>query len=138
LSIPVRYIRLPDMLNEIAIARSVIGKKPEKLIKLIKQYQKYQLLIIDEWLFYPLDDTNAIDILEAVEKRNLRASTIFCTQKEPSSWRLYLGNIRTVIRKIIIISFVENKNNIFFIFFACHFIIFGYCIVIYFIVKNII
>ena len=39
------------------------------------QYKKYALLIIDEWLLYPLKETEARDLLEIVESRYKRNST---------------------------------------------------------------
>jgi DNA replication protein DnaC len=41
----VKYIRLPELLAELAIARGDSSFK-----KVISQYQKYNLLIMNEWL----------------------------------------------------------------------------------------
>ena len=48
--------------------------------------QKYALLIIDEWLLYPLKETEARDLLEIVESRYKRNSTIFCSQFDIPGW----------------------------------------------------
>jgi DNA replication protein DnaC len=45
----------------------------------MKQYKKVGLLILDEWLLTPLKDSQAMDVLEIVETRHQKASTIFCT-----------------------------------------------------------
>ena len=58
----VKYIRLPDLLVEFQIARG-----NGTIRKLMAQYKKYALLIIDEWLLYPLKETEARDLLEIVE-----------------------------------------------------------------------
>ena len=50
------------------------------------QYKKYALLIIDEWLLYPLMETEARDLLEIVEYRYRRNSTIFCSQFDIPDW----------------------------------------------------
>ena len=50
------------------------------------QYRKYALLIIDEWLLYPLKETEARDLLEIVESRYKRNSTIFCSQFDIPGW----------------------------------------------------
>ena len=71
----VRYIRLPDLLVELSIARNN-GTFPRTML----QFKKPALLIIDEWLLYPLRETEARDILEIVETRYKKASTIFCSQ----------------------------------------------------------
>ena len=55
----VKYIRLPDLLVEFQIARG-----NGAIRKLMAQYKKYALLIIDEWLLYPLRETEARDLLE--------------------------------------------------------------------------
>ena len=44
------------------------------------------LLIIDEWLLYPLKETEARDLLEIVESRYKRNSTIFCSQFDIPGW----------------------------------------------------
>lgn len=54
--------------------------------KLMAQYKKYALLIIDEWLLYPLKETEARDLLEIVESRYKRNSTIFCSQFDIPGW----------------------------------------------------
>lgn len=71
----VRYIRMPELLDELNIARSNGSLK-----KLMKTYKKVELLILDEWLIRPL-----YDLLEIAESRSSR-STIFCTQYQPEGW----------------------------------------------------
>lgn len=71
----VRYIRMPELLDELNIARSNGSLK-----KLMKAYKKVELLILDEWLIRPL-----YDLLEIAESRSSR-STIFCTQYQPEGW----------------------------------------------------
>lgn len=77
----VRYIRLPDLLVEIAVARQE-GTYREYM----KHLKKVKLLILDEWLLYPLKEAEARDVLELVEARNKAASTIFCSQYDTSEW----------------------------------------------------
>ena len=54
-------------------------------------YRKYALLIIDEWLLYPLKGTEAGNLLEIVESRYKRNSTIFCSQYLEEDWYQKLG-----------------------------------------------
>lgn len=77
----VKYIRLPDLLVEFQIARG-----NGAIRKLMAQYKKYALLVIDEWLLYPLKETEARDLLEIVESRYKRNSTIFCSQFDIPGW----------------------------------------------------
>ena len=82
----VRYIRLPDLLVEIAIARGE-GTYREYM----KKFKKVKLLILDEWLLYPLKESEARDVLELVEARTKTASTIFCSQMDlPGGMRIYM------------------------------------------------
>ena len=57
----VRYIWLPDLLGELAIARSEGNYR-----KVMKPYKQVQLLILDEWLLFPLKESEARDLLEIV------------------------------------------------------------------------
>ena len=71
----VRYIRLPDLARANGTYRDYM-----------KKLRKEKLLILDEWLLYPLKEAEARDVLELVEARNKVASTIFCSQYDTSEW----------------------------------------------------
>lgn len=77
-----RYIRLPDLLVDLSIARG-----NGTIRKLLNQYKKYSLLILDEWLLFPLKETECRDLLEIMEARYKRASTILCSQFDVPGWR---------------------------------------------------
>ena len=55
----VRYVRLPDLLNEFAVAKATNTQAKVK-----KDYAKQDLLIIDEWLLRPLPEMETYDLLE--------------------------------------------------------------------------
>ena len=55
----VRYIRMPELLDELNIARSNGSLK-----KLMKAYKKAELLILDEWLIRPLTSQESYDLLD--------------------------------------------------------------------------
>lgn len=82
----VKYIRLPDMLTDLAIAR---GEGTIK--KLLSQYQKVSLLILDEWMLVALRESEARDLLEIIHSRHKRSSTIFCSQFAPVGWHAKIG-----------------------------------------------
>ncbi len=82
----VKYIRLPELFNDLAVARGEGSYK-----KLIKEYKKVSLLILDEWLLMPLSSLEARDILEIVEARYERAATIFISQFAPQGWHGKIG-----------------------------------------------
>jgi len=82
----VKYVRLPDLLNEMAVARG------EGIYQKVRNhYQKVSLLILDEWLLLPLTNSEARDVLEIVEARHKRASTIFSSQFAPAGWHGKIG-----------------------------------------------
>jgi len=82
----VKYVRLPELLCELAIARG-----DGSYLKIMQRYKKVSLLILDEWMLIPLRDTETRDILEIVEARHKRGSTIFLSQFSPAGWHNKIG-----------------------------------------------
>lgn len=82
----VKYVRLPDLLNDLAVARNIGTYK-----KLMAQYKRAQLLILDEWLLHRLKESEARDLLEIVEARHQKGSTIFLSQFAPAGWHSKIG-----------------------------------------------
>ena len=76
----VRYGRMPELLDELAVARS-----NGEFAKVIKAYKKVDLLILDEWLIRKLTAGEAYDLLEIIEAR-IERSMIFCTQYHTEGW----------------------------------------------------
>lgn len=79
----VRYIRMPELIDELAVARELGSFK-----KAIKAYKKVDLLILDEWLIRKLRPQESYDLLEIVESKcdGNSGSIIFCTQYEHTGW----------------------------------------------------
>ncbi|MBO4220009.1 MAG: ATP-binding protein [Clostridia bacterium] len=77
----VRYIRMPELLDELNYARA-----NREFRKVIKAYQKVDLLILDEWLIRSLTPEESYNLFEIVESRCSHGSTIFCTQFETVGW----------------------------------------------------
>ena len=75
----VKYVRLPDLLNDLAIARNIGTYK-----KFMTGYKRVELLILDEWLLHKLKEPEARDLLEIVEARHQKGSTIFLSQFAPA------------------------------------------------------
>lgn len=82
----VHYVRIPELLSELAVARAEGSYR-----KIIKHYKQVRLLILDEWLLYPLKEIEARDLLEIAEARYKKASTIFCSQFEMAGWHQKIG-----------------------------------------------
>ena len=77
----VRYIQLPDLLNEFAVAKALNTQSKVKAA-----YAKFDLLIIDEWLLRPLSESEAYDLLEIIEVCCKKGAMIFCTQYDTDEW----------------------------------------------------
>ena len=77
----VRYIRMPELLEELLIA-----KEHMELKKTMKAYEKVDLLILDEWLIRTLAPSETYAMLELIETRTRHGATIFCTQFETEGW----------------------------------------------------
>lgn len=77
----VRYIRLPELLEELSLAQAA-----GELKKALKSYQKVDLLILDEWLIRCLTPQESYNLLELVEFRCSHGATIFCTQYDTGEW----------------------------------------------------
>jgi DNA replication protein DnaC len=108
----VKYIRLPELLNDLAVAR---GEGTYK--QMIKEYKKISLLILDEWLLIPLSSLEARDLLEIVEARHKRSSTIFISQFAPAGWHSKIGEdtlADAILDRIVHDSytvFIEGKDS---------------------------
>ena len=81
-----RYVRLPDLLSDLAISRSDGTYR-----QLIKLYAKVKFLILDEWLLFPLTETECRDLLEIIDARMNQGSTIFCSQFDVEEWYPKIG-----------------------------------------------
>ena len=75
-----KYIRMPELLDELSIART-----NGEFSRVIKNYKKVDLLILDEWLIRKLTASESYDLLEIIEAR-IERSMIFCTQYQTEGW----------------------------------------------------
>ena len=101
----VKYIRLPELLTDLAIAR---GDGLYK--KVISHYKKVQLLIFDEWLLTPLNENEARDLLEIIEARHGESSTVFISQFSPAGWHQKIGE--GTIADAVLDRIVHNSYEI--------------------------
>lgn len=101
----VKYVRLPELLTDLAIAR---GDGLYK--KMIEHYKKYQLLIFDEWLLTPLNEIEARDLLEIIEARHQESSTIFISQFSSAGWHQKIGE--GTIADAVLDRIVHNSYEI--------------------------
>jgi len=81
-----RYFRLPELFVEFEAAR-IQGKYQQ----LMKQFQNYPLMILDDFLLVPATDSEQRDLLELMECRCGHSSTIICSQFVTEGWHERLG-----------------------------------------------
>jgi len=79
------YIRMPALEETWAAARD----RPAGKEKWLRKYAAFTLLVIDEWLLDPPDDTTRSMLLE---RRYDATSTVFCTQYAKKDWHQRLGS----------------------------------------------
>lgn len=79
----VKYIRLPELIDELALAKHEADGSYRRLIK---KYKKIDLLILDEWLLLPMTVEDSLHVFEIIEARLKTTSTIFCSQFAPEGW----------------------------------------------------
>jgi len=77
----VHYLKLNELVREILLHQAE-GVYP----KLVSKLGKIKLLIIDEWLRDSLPQNHAREILDLVDDRYQKASTIFCSQLPVKNW----------------------------------------------------
>jgi len=101
----VRYVRLPDLLDELSVAKGE-GIFP----KVIQGYKKIDMLILDEWLLFPPTELESRDLLEIVESRSTHCSTIFLSQFDIAGWRSKIAY--EPLAEAILDRIVHNSHNI--------------------------
>lgn len=105
----VKYVRLPELFVDLAIARGQGNYK-----RVLNQYTKVQLLILDEWMLVSLTETEARDLLEIIHARHKRASTIFCSQFSPAGWHGKIGEATiadAILDRIVHDSYIIEIHN---------------------------
>lgn len=81
-----RYLRLPRLMQELPIAKAD-GRYP----KLLREFAKAQLLILDDWGLIPMNDDTRRDLLEILDDRHNQRSTLVTSQLPVDTWHEYLG-----------------------------------------------
>jgi DNA replication protein DnaC len=76
-----KYLRTPRLLDEINIA-----KANGSYSKMLASYAKYDLLLFDDWGLAPMTADESRNILEIVEDRYDRKSSIITSQLPPEKW----------------------------------------------------
>lgn len=79
--VSVRYQRLSRLLDDLAMARA-----DGRYARVLAQMSKMRLLILDDWLMVKLTGDQRRDLLEVIDDRHQRGSTILATQVPMERW----------------------------------------------------
>jgi DNA replication protein DnaC len=104
----VKYIRLEKLLLDPESARN-----EGCFSKVLSNYTKPLLLIIDEWLLMKLNESESKNLFEMIHKRRKKSSTIFCSQFREEGWYERLGGNDNPLADTIMdgIIYDEYKTN---------------------------
>ncbi len=91
----VRCFRLPRLIDELARYTAM-----QKRSALFRQLAKSELLVLDDFGLAPLSDQTVRDLLEILDDRYDRRSTLITSQLPVDQWHAYLGD-RTVADAIL-------------------------------------
>ena len=85
--VSVRYQRLSRLLDDLAMARA-----DGRYARVLAQMSKMRLLILDDWLMVKLTGDQRRDLLEVIDDRHQRGSTILATQVPMERWHDQVGD----------------------------------------------
>ncbi len=83
----VLYQRIPKLFADLALARG-----DGRYARIVRTLGRVQLLILDDWGLEPLDAAARHDLLEILEERYGRRSTIITSQIPVDKWHELIGN----------------------------------------------
>jgi DNA replication protein DnaC len=81
------YIRAPRLFNDLVIARG-----DGRWVRLMAAWSRVDVLIIDDLVLQPVTPAQASDLLEVIEDRSQRRSTIVTSQLPIAEWHAALGD----------------------------------------------
>jgi DNA replication protein DnaC len=85
--VAVRFFRLPRLVDELTRAHSMQNRSG-----FLKQLAKAELLVLDDFALTPLGDQTTRDLLEILDDRYDRRSTIVTSQLPVDQWHAYLND----------------------------------------------
>ena len=101
----VQYFRAPRLLGELTLAKAD-GRYP----KIMTALAKTDLLILDDWATALLTDDNRRDMLEIMEDRYQRRSTLVAAQLPLDHWHEAIGD--PTLADAILDRLVHNAHKI--------------------------
>ena len=101
----VLYHRLTRLFTELGIARG-----EGRYLRVLKLVAQVELLILDDWGLTPLGDEQRRDLLEILEDRHGRKSTIITSQLPMDHWHQWLGD--ATLADAIMDRLVHNAHKL--------------------------
>ncbi len=101
----VRYLRLPRLVEELLKAEAL-----QKKSTFFRQLAKAKLLVIDDFGLAPLADQTKRDLLEILDDRYAKASTIITSQLPVEKWHAYIDE--PTLADAILDRLVHNAHRI--------------------------
>jgi DNA replication protein DnaC len=83
----VLYQRVPRLLENLSLARG-----DGRYVRMLKSLARVQVLILDDWGITPPTAEQRRDLLEIVDDRHGRASTVVTSQLPVAHWHEHIGN----------------------------------------------
>jgi len=83
----VRYQRLPRLLDDLAM-----GRAEGRYASMLARLAKIKLLILDDWLMAKLTSDQRRDLMEVIDDRHQRGSTVLATQIPLDRWHEQIGD----------------------------------------------
>jgi len=103
--ISVRCLRLPRLIEELARADA-----QRKKSAMFRRLAKVQLLMLDDFGLNPLTDAEQRDLLELLDDRYDKASTLVTSQHPIERWHAYLGD--PTLADAILDRLIHNAHRI--------------------------
>jgi DNA replication protein DnaC len=82
-----QYVRMPRLLHALSV-----GRGDGSYVRLLARLAKLDLLAIDDWLIAPLRDSERRDLIEVIEDRAERGSTLIASQLKAQDWHAVIGD----------------------------------------------
>src|SRR5579863_8103180 len=99
------YYRVPRLLDALALARG-----DGRYQRLLKALARVELLILDDWGLAPLTSDQRRDLLEIIDDRNQRGSTIITSQVPVEHWHQVIAD--PTIADAVLDRIVHNAHRL--------------------------
>jgi DNA replication protein DnaC len=103
----VRYLRLPQLFEMLRIAHGD-GSYPKLMNKLLKT----DLLILDDWGIQKISAAQRNDLMEVIEDRHGRRSTLITSQLPIEHWHDYIGEATIADAVLDRLLYVAHRLNL--------------------------